>query len=928
MATPVTFLSRRRSHPATVRSHLVKLVLIALAPLLIFSAWIIVLFSQQERAIVERGIAETARALAFVVDREFESSITTLQTLATSEHLDAGNVTDLQRACARILQAQNNWRAINLLDPSGRLLFNIAKPPGMSRPGTVEAESLNQALQTGRPAISNLMVTASGGAIVNVHVPVWREDKVKYVVSVEIEPQVFKEILTRQKFSPDWLATIYDRKKTVVADTRDQERFVGKSGGPLSEKLGPESIQGLLEGVSREGIASYAAFQRSLLSGWSVMLAVPTSTIGVPLPRSLITVAGAGVVFSLVGFLFAAIFARRITVPIEKLSSAAHALGKGETVPTSGPVKVAELDALTRNIEHAAELLRERLDERDRVEAALRDREEFLQRHVDLLDLSADAIFAWQFDGAIIYWNQGAEQLYGYARTEAIGRVSHDLLSTVFPETRDDFEATLVHGGEWTVELMRATRDGRHVLVESHLRMIKDRTGRSLVLECNRDITSRKRAMQRLSTEHTVTRTLAECETQAEATGKILDTIGRGLGWEFGALWLVDRETNALRCLDVWHMPSKSYPEFEASCRQRTFSSGVGLPGRVWASKEPLWVPDVVKDSNFPGAPIAAKENLHGAFAFPIMVGREVLGVTEFFNHEIREPDLDLINMTVIIGNELGQFIERERAEAALRESEQRLREQAQELEQQLIASGRLVSLGELTASMAHEFNNPLGTILGFVQDMLSDVDASDPNRRSLQIIEEETKRCEKIVQDLLEFARPRNADFISTDVNEVIKKTVEMVSSRLFKQKVEAISEAEPELPQIHADPQQLQQVLANLCLNALDAMPGGGKLTLGAKANSSNQMAISVADTGFGMDADTLSKIFQPFFTVRKRKGMGLGLPICERIVKSHGGTIEVESEPGQGTRFIIQLPITKTADRDQKRQDVSTTVDGPTL
>ncbi|MBI2534847.1 MAG: PAS domain S-box protein, partial [Deltaproteobacteria bacterium] len=752
--------------------------------------------------------------------------------------------------------------------------------------------------------------------------------KVKYVISVEIGPQGFKEILLRHKTSPDWLGTILDRKKIVVADTRHQEQFVGKRGEPLSDMLSAEAIQGLLEGVTREGIASYAAFSRSRLSGWSVMLAVPKSTIAVPLRQSLWIAAGGGVVFSLIGFLFAAIFARRITVPIEKLSSAAQALGKGETVPATRPVKVAELDALTYHIEHAAELLRERLDERDRVEAALRDREEFLQRHVDLLDLSADAIFAWQFDGAIIYWNQGAEQLYGYARTEAIGRVSHDLLFTVFPETRENFEATLVHGGEWTVELMRATRDGRHVLVESHLRMIKVRTGHSLVLECNRDITSRKRAMQRLSTEHTVTRTLAECETQAEATGKILDTIGRGLGWEFGALWLVDREANALRCSDVWHMPAKNYPEFEASCRQRTFASGVGLPGRVWASKEPIWVPDVVKDSNFPGAPIAAKENLHGAFAFPIMVGREVLGVIEFFNHEIREPDLDLINMTVIIGNELGQFIERERAEAALRESEQRLREQAQELEQQLIASGRLVSLGELTASMAHEFNNPLGTILGFVQDMLSDVGSSDPNRRSLQIIEEETKRCEKIVQDLLEFARPRNADFISTDVNEVIKKTVEMVSSRLFKQKVEAISELEPELPQIHADPQQLQQVLANLCLNALDAMPGGGKLTLGAKANSSNQMTISVADSGFGMDADTLSKIFQPFFTARKRKGMGLGLPICERIVKSHGGTIEVESEPGQGTTFIIQLPITKTADRDGKTQDVSTTVDGPTL
>jgi two-component system NtrC family sensor kinase len=247
----------------------------------------------------------------------------------------------------------------------------------------------------------------------------------------------------------------------------------------------------------------------------------------------------------------------------------------------------------------------------------------------------------------------------------------------------------------------------------------------------------------------------------------------------------------------------------------------------------------------------------------------------------------------------------RKRSEENLREREEKLRQDAQQLEQQLIASGRLVSLGELTASMAHEFNNPLGIVLGFTQDLLGDMDPSDPNYRFLQIIDEEAKRCEKIVQDLLEFARPRSAEFIRTDVNEVIKKTLDMVSSRLFKQRVEAITRTDPDLPPIHADPQQLQQVLANLCLNALDAMPEGGHLTLAAQLESPDQLVITVADTGFGIEADTLQKIFQPFFTAKKRKGLGLGLPVCERIIKAHGGSIEARSTPGQGTSFRIYLP-----------------------
>jgi signal transduction histidine kinase len=109
-----------------------------------------------------------------------------------------------------------------------------------------------------------------------------------------------------------------------------------------------------------------------------------------------------------------------------------------------------------------------------------------------------------------------------------------------------------------------------------------------------------------------------------------------------------------------------------------------------------------------------------------------------------------------------------------------------------------------------------------------------------------------------------------------------------------------------MYADPQQLQQILLNLSLNAVDAMPNGGTLTIGAAAARGQAVTITVADTGIGIDADVLPRIFQPFFTSKKRRGLGLGLPICDRIVKSHGGKIEVESRPGEGTTFTIQLPV----------------------
>jgi len=272
----------------------------------------------------------------------------------------------------------------------------------------------------------------------------------------------------------------------------------------------------------------------------------------------------------------------------------------------------------------------------------------------------------------------------------------------------------------------------------------------------------------------------------------------------------------------------------------------------------------------------------------------------------LRDEQDGLIGFSVVTRD----LTERKKVEEALRESEQRLRKQAQELEQQLIASGRLVSLGEITASMAHEFNNPLGIILGFTQDLLSETDPSNPNYSALKIINEETKRCEKIIRDLLDYSRHRSMEFRLTNIKEIIETTLDMVGSHLYKQKIQAVKELAADLPQIYADPRQLEQVLVNLYFNTIDAMPQGGKLTVTAKAITPSNgtpmtVEIAVADTGIGIEEKDLSKIFQPFFSMKK-KGLGLGLPISERIVRNHGGKIEVQSRPGRGTTFSLYLPL----------------------
>jgi GAF domain-containing protein len=160
--------------------------------------------------------------------------------------------------------------------------------------------------------------------------------------------------------------------------------------------------------------------------------------------------------------------------------------------------------------------------------------------------------------------------------------------------------------------------------------------------------------------QYAVARTLAEVRHLGEASGKIVQAICESVGWDFGDLWRVDADAGVLRCVDIWHAPEFHAHEFIDATQRTTIPPGVGLPGRVWSSRKAFWIPEVGLDENFPRAALAAKGGLHGAFAFPIMLGNEVIGVMEFFSSGIHLPDDDLLSMLAALGAQIGSFIQRE----------------------------------------------------------------------------------------------------------------------------------------------------------------------------------------------------------------------------------------------------------------------------
>jgi PAS domain S-box-containing protein len=185
-------------------------------------------------------------------------------------------------------------------------------------------------------------------------------------------------------------------------------------------------------------------------------------------------------------------------------------------------------------------------------------------------------------------------------------------------------------------------------------------------------LVERQHDQRRKEVLHAITQILAESPTLFDATPRIIQSICNSLAWQVGAIWEVDRDAEVLRCAGVWHIGSATFERFEALTRELKFTFGVGLPGRVWASSQPAWIPDVVRDSNFPRAKTADEEGLHAAFAFPIRLGGEIYGVIEFFSPQIRQPNEDLLRLMGTIGIQIGQFIERRFGDEEMRRSEAR----------------------------------------------------------------------------------------------------------------------------------------------------------------------------------------------------------------------------------------------------------------
>jgi signal transduction histidine kinase len=401
-----------------------------------------------------------------------------------------------------------------------------------------------------------------------------------------------------------------------------------------------------------------------------------------------------------------------------------------------------------------------------------------------------------------------------------------------------------------------------------------------------------------------------------------------------------------------------------------TAEPGESCTGWVVQNHEPLNVPDVTKEKTLSLAqPVANRIEGKGIdvrswLGVPLVSESKLVGVLAIMSDQARAFDDATTELVTTIGSQVGRVLDTARLYEQLEKArhaaedwnkklelkvdertgeltearaelenlnedlERRVEERTQELrdmQTRIVQSGRLAAIGELSAGVAHELNNPLGGILGYAQLDLEALKNAEPGSLSkgdlekltkhMTFIEKGAKRCTEIVESLLRFAETTRCASTEINVNELIEETVGFTSRELSSRGIELKTElAEDEL-EVMGDPRQLQQVFANIILNARKAMQSGGRLSVASSRverenGDGDVVAISFGDTGCGISDDNIVRVFEPFFTTGEvGEGSGLGLSVSYGIVKDHGGDIEVESREGVGSTFTVLLPLVES-------------------
>jgi PAS domain S-box-containing protein len=546
------------------------------------------------------------------------------------------------------------------------------------------------------------------------------------------------------------------------------------------------------------------------------------------------------------------------------------------------------------------------LTERKRVEQALQQSERYLAEAQRMTHTGS-----WAYNhvrGEYTYYSDEQFRIHGLNPQRGQPPDLQEILGLFHPEERQHMLAfvarIIAEKSEYINDYRIALPDGTVRYLHSTGHPIVDENGGLLEhFGTVMDVTERRRAEQRLLAQHRVTRILAEAATVEEAAPRILQALCECLQCHLGIHWRIEPKEDVLRCASLWRVPADAGARYELAVRADGVPRGSRLAGRVWASRAAACVADVARDTEFAHADIAARDGLHGAAALPVLLNGEVLSVIELISRDVWQPDPDLLDILTAIGSQIGQFVERKRAEAAL-----------QRAQSELAHATRIMTLGELTASIAHEVNQPLGAIVTSAGSCARWLAARPPDmekaRRALERIANDGRRAAEVIKRLRSLMKRQAPRKGSLRINEAILEVIALAQAELRRSHI-LVGTRLADLPRVQGDKVQLQQVLLNLIVNAIEAMSGvterRRELTITSSFEGPDAVQVEVRDSGTGLEAEHAAHVFEPFYTT-KPEGIGIGLSISRSIVEAHGGRLSAEANSPHGAVFRFSLPVSE--------------------
>jgi len=532
---------------------------------------------------------------------------------------------------------------------------------------------------------------------------------------------------------------------------------------------------------------------------------------------------------------------------------------------------------------------------------------------VAVLESSLDCVILMDAEGALVDINRGTESAFGVKRDDVIGRHLADIF--VPPELRARHWAGLrryLQTGETTILGRRIevpawhAPTGRTIAVELSIVRLRD-VEPPLFVGHLRNIEGRRRAERRLETTALVSQVFASAKTADDAIAGVMASLGRGLRWEVVQWWTALPDRTAVRLSQTWVSPERQDVQFLVSSASE-FLVGHGLPGRVWAGREPIWIPDLSAATDFPRLDAFTRAGLRSGFAFPVLAGSRILGIIEAFSADPQPHEPELLAVLSALGGQLGHFLE----ELAAQGEREALLARAEEA--RLTAEKANRAKDEFLGLVSHELRTPLNAIVGWTHMIASGQLSAERMAHALDVVSRNARLQMRLVTDLLDVTRIATGnlqlEFADIDVRRLVIEAAETTAVTAHEAGLTLSVDAGPEPAVVSADASRLDQVVLNLLSNAVKFTPAGGRIHVSLRTTAEDAV-IAIADDGPGIEPGSVPHIFERFrqgtaSTTGASGGLGLGLWLVREIVRAHGGEVTVES-PGEqgGSTFSVRLP-----------------------